>query len=140
MPIHSINDTHVTQRCASCAAQRDLPLEGLTPAEDDSTLDGGVLGLPPCACGSVEYLIRAPVGEPPHPALGSLGHLHRLVVDALVDEVKERRKGGRKAKPFAAAMKTRLGSDALSQWFPRGLKVELQPQAEPDADNTEEHP
>lgn len=125
MPILEITDTHVTQRCASCEARRELPIEALVPAEDSQPLENGVLTLPACTCGATEFLIRAPQNEPPHPAPGSLGHLHRMVVDALVDEVKERLKDGRMPRSLEVVTKARFGAEAVQRWFPRGLKVEV---------------
>ena len=126
MPILEITDTHVIQRCAGCSATRELSLQELVPVGDSEVLENGVLSLPACACGSTEFLIRAPDDEAPHPDPGSIGHLHRVVVDALVDEVRERLEGGRTTKPFADAMRTRIGSEVVSQWFPRGIKIEEQ--------------
>lgn len=132
MPILEITDTHITQRCASCDGQRELSFEALVPAEDNQPLENGVLTLPTCTCGATEFLIQAPQDEPPHPAPGSLGHLHRMLVDALVDEIRERPKG-RGSKPFGAATKARISTDAVHRWFPRGLKVEVRESVDEDS-------
>lgn len=124
MPILEITDTHVVQHCAGCSTTRELPLQGLFSMEDSQSLENGVLSLPACVCGSTEFLIRAPDDEPPHPAPGSTGHLHRMVVDALVDEVRERLKGDRTTKRFVVAMSARIGSEVASRWFPGGIKIE----------------
>ncbi len=124
MPIIEIKEDHVHQRCAKCSAERDIDVGTLAQAAEAGLLETGVLRMPACPCGSTEFLIRAPDDEPPHPSLGSFGHLHRMAVDALVDGLKARAKGGHSGASLARAVETELGAPLVEKWFSQGLITE----------------
>jgi hypothetical protein len=128
MPIVEIREDHVRQRCAKCRSERDIEVGALASAAEAGLLDTAVLGLPACSCGSTEFLIRAPDGEPPHPSPGSFGHLHRMIVDALVDGLKERANGGQNAASLARIAEAQLGASLVAKWFPNGLKIDAPPE------------
>ena len=124
MPIIEIKEDHVRQRCAKCGNEKNVQAGDLTSGAEAGMPETGVLGLPPCACGATEFLIRAPEGEPEHPCPGSFGHLHRMAVDALVDGLRERAKGGHDGKSLAGLVEAQLGPSVVAQWFPDGLHTE----------------
>ena len=130
MSIHEMTSTEVVQRCGRCAAENRIALDTLEVgvARDEQT-DGSVVPLPACpTCRSTEFLLRSPNDEPAHPAPGSFGHLHRLLVDEMHAELVKRKKvipllkdnqgrvDPKLAKPVAA--------QELARWFPQGLKIE----------------
>ena len=130
MSIHEMTSTEVLQRCGKCAAENRIALDTLEVgvARDEQT-DGSVVPLPACpTCRSTEFLLRSPNDEPAHPAPGSFGHLHRLLVDEMHAELVKRKKvipllkdnqgrvDPKLAKPVAA--------EELGRWFPQGLKIE----------------
>jgi len=130
MSIHEMTSTEVVQRCGKCAAENRIALDTLEVgvARDEQT-DASVVPLPACPkCRSTEFLLRSPNDEPAHPAPGSFGHLHRLLVDEMHAELVKRKKvipllkdnqgrvDPKLAKPVAA--------EELARWFPQGLKIE----------------
>jgi len=130
MSIHEMTSTEVVQRCGRCAAENRIALDTLEVgvARDEQT-DASVVPLPACpTCRSTEFLLRSPNDEPAHPAPGSFGHLHRLLVDEMHAELVKRKKvipllkdnqgrvDPKLAKPVAA--------EELARWFPQGLKIE----------------
>lgn len=130
MSIHEMTSTEVVQRCGKCAAENRIALDTLEVgvARDEQT-DASVVPLPACpTCRSTEFLLRSPNDEPAHPAPGSFGHLHRLLVDEMHAELVKRKKvipllkdnqgrvDPKLAKPVAA--------EERSRWFPQGLKIE----------------
>ncbi|GAB4212031.1 MAG: hypothetical protein OHK0013_34290 [Sandaracinaceae bacterium] len=130
MSIHEMTSTEVVQRCGKCAAENRIALDTLEVgvARDEQT-DASVVPLPACpTCRSTEFLLRSPNDEPAHPAPGSFGHLHRLLVDEMHAELVKRKKvipllkanpgrvDPKLAKPVAA--------EELARWFPQGLKIE----------------
>lgn len=130
MSIHEMTSTEVVQRCGRCAAENRIALDTLEVgvARDEQT-DASVVPLPACpTCRSTEFLLRSPNDEPAHPAPGSFGHLHRLLVDEMHAELVKRKKvipllkdnqgrvDPKLAKPVAA--------EERSRWFPQGLKIE----------------
>ena len=89
MSIHEMTSTEVVQRCGRCAAENRIALDTLEVgvARDEQT-DASVVPLPACpTCRSTEFLLRSPNDEPAHPAPGSFGHLHRLLVDEMHAEL-----------------------------------------------------
>ena len=130
MAIYEVTDSEVVQRCGRCAAENRIALDTLEVgvARDEQT-DASVVPLPACpTCRSTEFLLRSPNDEPAHPAPGSFGHLHRLLVDEMHAELVKRKKvipllkdnqgrvDPKLAKPVAA--------EELARWFPQGLKIE----------------
>lgn len=115
--ILTIEDDGVLQRCALCERERRIPQADLLKPE------AATLTLPACECGAVESLIGAPPGEPPHPAPGSVGHRHRLLVDALLAAQDVPSK---KRRPLTEAVRTALG-DGAHELFSGGLHVEPPP-------------
>ena len=122
MPIVRIAADHIRQLCTACQGRREVPFDDLGFTGEPDGPDTGILAIPPCSCGATEFLVRAPADEPAHPVAGSFGHLHRLLVDALVDALR-----ARSVVPetdVLAAVNDNLGSDARETWFPNGLQAE----------------
>ncbi|HEU4407114.1 MAG TPA: hypothetical protein VFS43_17730 [Polyangiaceae bacterium] len=117
-----LSATELVQACVVCGAQNRLPLAtlrvGLGEGEERRT---STVALPPCAsCGASEFLLRSPEGEPPHPAPGSPGHLHRLLVDHLYGRLAlaEGGDGGGPGRPRPGP-----SDEELRRWFPGGLRM-----------------
>jgi hypothetical protein len=130
MSIHELTSTEIIQRCGKCTAENRIALDSLEVgvARDDQT-DAHVVPLPACpTCRSREYLLRSPDGEPPHPAPGSFGHLHRLLVDAVHAELVKRKKVIPLLKDKQGRVDPKLAkpvpAEDAARWFPRGLKIE----------------
>lgn len=119
MPIIEITDSEAVRRCAVCGESCGLVIDEMRPTDEA----GSILALPACPCGAVEFIIGAPEDEPEHPAEGSFGHRHRIVVDALVD-VARRRAKGEVGGTLRAVVAERIGRNDLSKWFPDGLRLE----------------
>ena len=131
MSIHEMNATEVLQRCGKCAAENRIVLDSLEVgvARDDQT-DAAVVSLPACpTCRSTEFLLRSPDDEPAHPAPGSFGHLHRMLVDEVHAELVKRKKviGALKDKQgrVDATIARPVSPEDVQQWFSKGLKIEL---------------
>jgi len=130
MSIHELNTTDVLQRCGKCAAENRITLDSLEVgvARDDQT-DAGVVPLPACpTCRSTEFLLRSPDNEPAHPAPGSFGHLHRMLVDEVHAELVKRKKVIPLLKDKQGAVDPKLAkpvaAEDVARWFPQGLKIE----------------
>ena len=122
MPIVQVSTDHLRQLCTVCQQRRDVPFDSLSFTGEPDGPDTGILAIPPCGCGATEFLVRAPQDEPEHPLPGSYGHLHRLMVDALVDALQLR--DADSAMDVLAVVNENLGVDAVEKWFPNGLQAE----------------
>lgn len=112
--VEAMMEAEVVVRCAACEATRQLALATLEVQALGAT---AMVALPPCGCGAVEYLIRSGVEE--HPAPGTDGHRHQLLVDHLHAEVAAR---GRVAgDPEVARACPPVLPAVLARWFPQGL-------------------
>lgn len=130
MSIHEMNATEVLQHCGKCAAENRIALDSLEVgvARDDQT-DATVVSLPACpTCRSTEFLLRSPDDEPAHPAPGSFGHLHRMLVDEVHAELVKRKKVIPLLKdPLGfvdLALAKPIAASDVARWFPQGLKIE----------------
>lgn len=129
MAIEELSGTQLLQRCAACGSLNQLALDALEAGvAREGLVDAGVVPLPACAtCGAREFLIRADDDEPEHPAPGSVGHLHRLLVgevhaelvakDRLVAPLREQQ------KLLSSKFVRRRSAAELREWFPDGLKL-----------------
>lgn len=112
--VEAMMEAEVVVRCGACEAVRRVALVTLEVQTLGAT---AMVALPPCACGAVEYLIRSAAGE--HPAPGTDGHRHQLLVDHLHAEVAAR---GRVAgDPEVARACPPVLPALLARWFPHGL-------------------
>lgn len=130
MSIHEMNSTDVLQRCGKCAAENRIALDSLEVgvARDDQA-DASVVPLPACpTCRSTEFLLRSPDDEPAHPAPGSFGHLHRMLVDEVHAELVKRKKVIPLLKDKQGGVDPKLArpvtAEDVARWFPQGLKIE----------------
>ena len=130
MSIHELNTTDVLQRCGKCAAENRITLDSLeVGAARDGQTDAGVVPLPACpTCRSTEFLLRSPDNEPAHPAPGSFGHLHRMLVDEVHAELVKRKKVIPLLKDKQGVVDPKLArpvaAEDVARWFPQGLKIE----------------
>lgn len=120
MPILTIHDDQLTQRCAACGAERDLSADALTDRRDEPQ----ILVLPACPCGAREFLVSSPANEPPHPQPGSFGHRHRLLVDALAAALGRPPAAKASRRALADAVRAELGEEAATSHFSDGLRSE----------------
>jgi len=130
MSIHEMNATEVLQRCGKCAAENRITLDSLEVgvARDDQT-DAAVVPLPACpTCRSTEFLLRSRDDEPVHPAPGSFGHLHRMLVDEVHAELVKRKRVIPSLKDKQGRVDAQLAkpvvAEDVARWFPQGLKIE----------------
>ncbi len=137
MSIHEMNATEVLQRCGKCAAENRIAIDSLEAglARDDQA-DPRIVPLPACpTCHSTEFLIRSPDDEPGHPAPGSFGHLHRMLVDEVHAELVKRKKVIEALKDTQgrvdAAIARPVSSGDVQRWFPKGMKIELREAEQP---------
>lgn len=137
MAIHEVTPEDVLQRCARCGSGNRLSLDtlevGVARRED---VDDGLVQLPPCpACRSTEFLIRAAEGEPEHPAPGSFGHLHQLLVGHLHAQLVQLGRMHTALKPKGDGAGTvvvrPLSQEARERWFPQGLRIAVPPDEQP---------
>lgn len=136
MAITELTDTEVVQHCTKCSRQNRIAIDALEAgvAHGDQP-DGRIVPLPACpTCRSTEFLIRSPDDEPAHPAPGSFGHLHRMLVDVLHAGLIEREKVIPVLKDHHSNIDVSfarpISDDDIQRWFPKGLKIELR-EAEP---------
>jgi hypothetical protein len=129
MAIHEVTEDAVVQRCASCKRDNRIAIASLrVGVEHGDHRDESLIPLPVCpGCGSVEVLRRSADNEGDHPAPGTFGHLHRMLVDHLHAELVQRdqvapafRTNGRCDTVLARP----LTASAIERWFPRGMKLE----------------
>lgn len=130
MSIHEVTDTDVLQRCAGCGDERRVLIDDLEVgvAREDQ-VDPLLVPMPPCAaCGSSEFLVRAPDNEPEYPSPGAFGHLHRMLVDHLHAELVRRDRVVASLRDQEGRAPTLLAkpltTETRTRWFPRGMKVE----------------
>ena len=129
MAIYELSSTGVVQRCGKCAAENRIALDTLTVgvARDGQT-DARVVPLPPCpSCKSSEFLLRSADGEPAHPALGSFGHLHRMLVDQVHAELVKRKRVLPSLKDKQGVVQSGLAKAVsameVKRWFHSGMKI-----------------
>ena len=99
MAIQEITELDIVQRCAVCDRENRVALANLAVGvEHAEQVEDGVVPLPECpTCRSREFLVRSPASEQAHPAQGSSGHLHRLMVDELHSQLVKK---GRVVEPL----------------------------------------
>jgi len=133
MAIHEVIDDAVIQRCANCKQDNRIAIASLTVGiQHGEHRDESLITLPVCpGCGSVEVLRRSAANEGDHPAPGTFGHLHRMLVDHLHAELVRRDQvapGFRNVDGRANTVLARpLTAGAIERWFPHGMKLESAP-------------
>jgi hypothetical protein len=126
MAIQEITETELVQRCAKCDGENRVPLAALEVGiEREQQVEDSIVALPECpTCRSREFLVRSPVEEQEHPAIGSSGHLHRLLVDELHSELVKKGRVVAKLRDKADKVFTRpLAVEAKRRFFDKGLKL-----------------
>lgn len=136
MPILQITNDDVIQRCAVCDSRNELSASDLTPTGEPGA-PSGIVALPACRCGAVEFLVRAPKDEPPHPAPGSFGHRHRVLVDAVVDAIATEASDDDSGS-FALRVRSRIRAAFNDELFAGELVTE--PPPSPVEDHSKNHP
>ena len=120
MPIREIFADRIEQDCIACGGVRHVALSALTAAAGQGGQAGrGLLQLPSCpSCGAVEFLVASGKAEPEHPAPGSFGHKHQLLVDVL------HARAIVAGHAEASGHPPELAAETLEKWFPHGLRLE----------------
>jgi hypothetical protein len=130
MPIESLNDRTVEQRCINCRNARTLELDELElklePGARPDTSPAKI-ELPVCAtrgCNSSETLFMSPEKAVVAAVPGSYGHLHSVLVDKLAAHLIEdgRLKSGERA---AAERLIRPRDEEVNTFFDNGLVLPL---------------
>jgi hypothetical protein len=71
-----------------------------------------------------EFLVRSPASEQAHPAQGSSGHLHRLMVDELHSQlVKKGRVVERLVSKVEQIVTKPIATEVRARFFDKGLKL-----------------
>ena len=126
MAIQEITDLEIVQRCAGCDRENRVALANLAVGvEHAEQVEDGVVSLPECpTCRSREFLVRSPASEQAHPAQGSSGHLHRLMVDELHSQLVKK---GRVVEPLvgkvAQIVTKPIATEVRARFFDTGLKL-----------------
>lgn len=117
--IESMSDDRIDVRCGECNEPRGVRLQAI----DVRTLSSAtaVVALPPCACGAVEFLVRAPRPEPEDQ--GGKTHRHQLLVDHLHATLARQGRFTRDSKD-AEKVCPAVPDDVLARWFPKGLTLD----------------
>jgi hypothetical protein len=128
--IQEITPTEVVQRCAKCDRENHITRAELQVGVERGgvQVEDSVFALPTCpTCLSQEFLVRSPAEEPYPTSDGSLGHLHRLLVDELhAGLVKEGRVAGRLKEQAGIIFTRPIDDKAREAFFPNGLKLPAQ--------------
>lgn len=133
MALYEVTDHDVLQRCARCAREQRIRLEDLAVGvADGDKNESRILALPACpACKSREFLICSAENEPAHPAPGTFGDLHRLLVDHLHAELVQR---GQVIDAIGDRIVARpVAPEVLRARFPHGMKIADTPGESPRA-------
>ena len=126
MAIQEITDLEIVQRCAGCDRENRVALANLAVGvERAEQVEDGVVLLPECpTCRSREFLVRSPASEQAHPAQGSSGHLHRLMVDELHSQLVKK---GRVVEPLVGKVEQivtkPIATEVRGRFFDKGLKL-----------------
>ena len=126
MAIQEITSTELVQRCAKCDRENRIALASIEVGiERDDQVEDSVVLLPECpTCHSREFLLRSPEEEQEHPALGSAGYLHRLLVDDLHAELVKKGRVIARLKDRTAEVFTRpIANEVKQRFFDKGLKL-----------------
>jgi hypothetical protein len=126
MAIQEITSTELVQRCAVCDRENRVALANLAVGvEHAEQVEDGVVPLPECpTCRAREFLVRSPASEQAHPAQGSSGHLHRLMVDELHSQLVKKGRVVAKLRDKADKVFTRpIAVEAKQRFFGKGLKL-----------------
>lgn len=128
MPIRELFTDHIEQECYPCGAVRDVKLADFTVGVKRAEhVSGQLMQLPPCpVCGAVEFLVAS--SEQAALTPGSFSHKHRLLVGALYAQMV---RAGRHLGELGPASLSDIEppADALKEWFPSGLRLELPAEA-----------
>ncbi|KAB2911241.1 MAG: hypothetical protein F9K40_01190 [Kofleriaceae bacterium] len=116
--IESIEGDRIGVRCVECRESRAVELRGIEVRTLNSAT--AVVALPTCACGAVEFLVRAMRPEPEEP--GGTTHRHQLLVDHLHATLARQ---GRVTPDSKDAEKVcpEVARDVLARWFPDGFSL-----------------
>jgi hypothetical protein len=124
MTINEITEQSIEQTCDFCGHVRSSNMDDLTVGiATNSHINADVVPLPPCeSCGAAEYLIPSAEDAPDHPAPGSFGHRHAILVDILHERLVER---GRVASGIETAKlkKRKRTKEEIDHWFEDGLDL-----------------
>ena len=124
MTINEITEQSIEQTCDFCGHVRSSNMDDLTVGiATNSHINADVVPLPPCeSCGAAEYLIPSAEDAPDHPAQGSFGHRHAILVDVLHERLVQR---GRVTSGIDATMlkKKKHSPEEINHWFKDGMKL-----------------
>ncbi|MBE7449151.1 MAG: hypothetical protein HS111_09715 [Kofleriaceae bacterium] len=116
--IEFMDDDRIGVRCAMCNEARDVRLQGVEVRTLSSVT--AIVALPSCACGAIEFLVRAP--RVATEILGGDTHRHQLLVDHLHATLARRGRVARDSKD-AEKVCPPVPDAVLARWFPDGLKL-----------------
>jgi len=130
MAIREIRASDFDQECAKCGNVRAVTFSSVeVGVARDNQVDSRIVPLPSCpTCGATEFLLRSPTGEE-HPAPGSYGHLHRLLVDELHAKLVKANRVANGLDSKTVAVKE-PSAETIGRYFPGGLKLPPPPKSD----------
>ena len=137
MTINEITEQSIEQTCDFCGHVRSSNMDDLTVGiATDNQINADVVSLPPCErCGAAEYLIPSAEDAPDHPAPGSFGHRHAILLDVLHERLVQR---GRVTSgiDIATPKKKKHSPEEINLWFKDGLKLSSPADSISNAENS----
>lgn len=124
MPVRELFADRIEKECIVCADVHDVAFTAFTVGvKRETQVLSKLMQLPACpVCGAVEFLASSPDDEPDHPAPGSFGHKHKLLVDKLNADMV--RAGRYLSELDPATLLNKEPSDTtMQQWFPGGRQL-----------------
>lgn len=130
MPIREIRDTNIDQECAKCGALHTLAFSALeVGVVRDTQANSKLIPLPACAtCGATEFLMRSPDAAV-HPAPGSYGHMHSVLVDELHAKLVKANRIANGIDSKTVTLKE-PSAETIGRYFPGGLKLAALPKTD----------
>jgi hypothetical protein len=138
MPIRELTENTIEQSCDVCGRIRSAHIDVLCIGiVFQNHINPDVIPLPKCeGCGAVEYLIPSKEDAPDHPAPGSLGHRHAMLVEILHERLVSRGRAIKELDPSQLKKKKRT-EEEIDRWFKDGLKLERPAPSEPPPEDDE---
>jgi len=124
MPIREIRADDLDQECIKCGRVVAVPFTAIAAGVSrEGQVNPNVVAMPVCtACGAAEFLLRSPNDEE-HPAQGSYGHKHRLLVDKLHAKLVQRGRLAQGLKPEDVPTKEPPAA-VMDKWCKDGFRLE----------------
>jgi hypothetical protein len=130
MAIREIRTSDFEQECAKCGGVRAVPFSNVeVGVVRDTQANSKIIPLPACAtCGATEFLMRSPDAVV-HPAPGSYGHMHSVLVDELHAKLVKANRVANGIDSKTLTLKE-PSAETIGWYFPGGLKLAALPKTD----------